>query len=46
MNLKQIYFEVQRASGRESDLAPINKIGGGLIITPEEIASKVKEVSS
>ncbi len=48
MNLKQIYFEVQRASGqgRARDLVPINKIGGGLIITPEEIASKVKEVSS
>lgn len=43
MNLKQIYYEVQRVSNGKADIIPLNKIGGGELITPEELLKTVKE---
>jgi 2-oxoglutarate ferredoxin oxidoreductase subunit alpha len=37
MNLRQIFFEVQRVANGEAEVVPVNKIGGGEMITPEEI---------
>jgi 2-oxoglutarate ferredoxin oxidoreductase subunit alpha len=43
MNLKQIYYEVQRASNGRTKVIPINKIGGGELVTPEELLKTIKE---
>jgi 2-oxoglutarate ferredoxin oxidoreductase subunit alpha len=43
MNLRQLYYEVQRVSGGSSEIIPLNKIGGGELITPEELTAKVME---
>jgi len=43
MNLKQIFYEVQRASNGKADVIPLNKIGGGELITQEEMLKKIKE---
>lgn len=43
MNLRQIFYEVQRASCGKADVVSLNKIGGGELITPEELLKKVKE---
>jgi 2-oxoglutarate ferredoxin oxidoreductase subunit alpha len=37
LNLKQIFFEVDRAVQGKIPVVPINKIGGGELITPEEL---------
>lgn len=37
MNLKQIFFEVERVVNGATEVIPINKIGGGEMLTPEEI---------
>lgn len=37
MNLRQIFFEVQRVAQGDAEVVPLNKIGGGEMITPEEI---------
>lgn len=42
MNLGQVFFEVQRAVGGATEVVPINKIGGGEMLTPEELYSEVK----
>jgi hypothetical protein len=40
MNLGQIFYEVKRiACSRE--VVPLNKIGGGEMITPEEILAEI-----
>jgi 2-oxoglutarate ferredoxin oxidoreductase subunit alpha len=44
MNLKQLYHEVQRASQGETHVSPLNKIGGGELITPEELITKIVQV--
>jgi 2-oxoglutarate ferredoxin oxidoreductase subunit alpha len=44
MNLKQLYHEVQRASNGETRVSPLNKIGGGELITPEELVTKIVQV--
>ena len=41
MNLKQLYYEVKRAAEGTAPVFPINKIGGGEMITPEEIFSEI-----
>lgn len=41
MNLKQIYYEVQRIVGCKVNVFPLNKIGGGEMITPEEIMAEI-----
>lgn len=44
MNLKQLYYEVQRVAGCEAKVVSLNKIGGGEMITPEEILAKIRRV--
>ena len=43
MNLKQLYYEVQRVAGDSSEIIALNKIGGGELITPEELTAKIME---
>jgi len=43
MNLRQVFYEVQRAAGGSADIIPLNKIGGGELITPEELFAEIKE---
>jgi 2-oxoglutarate ferredoxin oxidoreductase subunit alpha len=45
MNLKQVFYEVQRVAGGSADVIPLNKIGGGELITPEELTEKILEVA-
>lgn len=42
MNLKQVFYEVQRVVGNSVSVVPINKIGGGEMITPEEIVAEIR----
>jgi len=41
MNLRQIFYEVERAVHGAIPVIPVNKIGGGEMITPEELLAKV-----
>jgi 2-oxoglutarate ferredoxin oxidoreductase subunit alpha len=41
MNLGQIFYEVERAVHGTVPVVPVNKIGGGELITPEELLSQV-----
>jgi len=43
MNLKQIFYEVERAANGLAKIIPLNKIGGGELITPEELLAKIEE---
>jgi 2-oxoglutarate ferredoxin oxidoreductase subunit alpha len=43
MNLKQIFYEVQRVANGSAEVIPLNKIGGGELITPEELSEKIQE---
>jgi 2-oxoglutarate ferredoxin oxidoreductase subunit alpha len=43
MNLRQIFYEVQRAVNGSAEVIPLNKIGGGELITPEELLEKIQE---
>ena len=43
MNLKQLLYEVQRVTNGSTDVVPLNKIGGGELITPEELTAKIME---
>jgi 2-oxoglutarate ferredoxin oxidoreductase subunit alpha len=43
MNLKQLYYEVERAANGHSQITSINKIGGGELITPEQLLTKITE---
>ncbi|UCE96058.1 MAG: 2-oxoacid:acceptor oxidoreductase subunit alpha [Candidatus Bathyarchaeota archaeon] len=42
MNLQQIFFEVQRAVNGNAEVIPINKIGGGQLLTPEELMFDIR----
>jgi len=44
MNLRQIFYEVERAASGLAKIIPLNKIGGGELITPEELLVKVEEM--
>ncbi|MEM4703478.1 MAG: 2-oxoacid:acceptor oxidoreductase subunit alpha [Candidatus Bathyarchaeia archaeon] len=44
MNLKQIFYEVERAARGKAKVVPLNKIGGGELITPEELQDKIAGV--
>jgi 2-oxoglutarate ferredoxin oxidoreductase subunit alpha len=44
MNLKQIFYEVERVACGQAQIIPFNKIGGGELITPEELLTKIFEV--
>jgi 2-oxoglutarate ferredoxin oxidoreductase subunit alpha len=41
MNLKQLFYEVERAVEGNVPVFPINKIGGGEMITPDELLSEI-----
>ena len=41
MNLGQIFYEVERAVHGTVPVVPVNKIGGGEMITPEELLAKI-----
>jgi 2-oxoglutarate ferredoxin oxidoreductase subunit alpha len=41
MNLQQIFFEVERAVHGRVPVVPVNKVGGGEMITPEELVRHV-----
>ncbi|MFQ5758802.1 MAG: 2-oxoacid:acceptor oxidoreductase subunit alpha [Candidatus Bathyarchaeia archaeon] len=41
MNLKQLFYEVKRAVEGAVPVFPINKIGGGEMITPEELLDEI-----
>jgi 2-oxoglutarate ferredoxin oxidoreductase subunit alpha len=43
MNLRQIFYEVQRVAGDTVPIIPVNKIGGGEMITPEELLAKIEK---
>jgi len=43
MNLKQTFYEVERIAKCSAEIIPLNKIGGGELITPEEIFEKISE---
>jgi len=43
MNLKQVFYEVQRVANESTKVVPFNKIGGGELITPEELLEKIRE---
>ena len=45
MNLQQVFFEVKRVAEGAAQVVPLNKIGGGEMITPEEILAKIKEAA-
>jgi len=45
MNLKQIFYEVERVANGSTQIIPLNKIGGGELITPEELLAKIHEVA-
>ena len=44
MNLKQVYFEVLRAVGGRAHVVGLNRVGGGVMISPEEILSALTEI--
>ncbi len=44
LNLGQIACEVERAACGEAKVYPLNKIGGGELITPQELFAKILEV--
>jgi len=44
MNLKQVYFEVLRAVESRARVVGLNKVGGGVMISPEEILSALTEI--
>ena len=41
MNLGQICYEVERVANGLAEVIPLNKIGGGELITPEELLAKI-----
>jgi len=43
MNLGQLYHEVKRATKGHARVEPMNKIGGGEMITPEELLTKITD---
>ena len=43
MNLRQIFYEAQRVVGDVVPVVPVNKIGGGEMITPEELLAEIKK---
>lgn len=41
LNLGQIYYEVERTANGLAKITPLNKIGGGELITPEELLAEI-----
>jgi 2-oxoglutarate ferredoxin oxidoreductase subunit alpha len=44
MNLRQVFYEVERAARGSAEIIPLNKIGGGELITPEELTAKIQSL--
>jgi len=44
MNLRQMFYEVERVVNGSAEVVPLNKIGGGELITPEELFAEILEV--
>jgi len=43
MNLRQIFYEVERVANDSVQVVSLNKIGGGELIAPEELLTKILE---
>jgi len=43
MNLRQLFYEVQRVAEGSAEVVPLNKIGGGELTTPEELFEEIQE---
>jgi len=41
MNLRELFYEVERAVHGAAPVIPVNKIGGGEMITPEELTAEI-----
>lgn len=41
MNLKQVFYEVERVACGKAEIVAVNKIGGGEMITPEELLEEI-----
>lgn len=41
MNLKEVFYEVERAAHGAAPVVPVNKVGGGEMITPEELTAEI-----
>jgi len=41
MNLKEMFYEVERAAHGAAPVVSINKVGGGEMITPEELTAEI-----
>jgi 2-oxoglutarate ferredoxin oxidoreductase subunit alpha len=43
MNLRQVFYEVQRVVRDKVEVVPLNKIGAGEMITPEELLAEIQK---
>jgi len=41
MNLKEVFYEVERAAHGAAPVVSVNKVGGGEMITPEELTAEI-----
>jgi len=41
MNLKEVFYEVERAAHGAAKVVPVNKVGGGEMIMPEELTAEI-----
>jgi len=41
MNLKEVFYEVERTAQGAAPVVPVNKVGGGEMITPEELTAEI-----
>jgi len=41
MNLREVFYEVERAAHGAAPVVPVNKVGGGEMITPEELTAEI-----
>jgi 2-oxoglutarate ferredoxin oxidoreductase subunit alpha len=41
LNMRELFYEVERAARRGAPVVSVNKVGGGEMITPEELLSEV-----
>jgi 2-oxoglutarate ferredoxin oxidoreductase subunit alpha len=46
MNLQQLFFEVKRSVGGLAEVMPLNKVGGGEMLSPEELLACVARKGS
>jgi 2-oxoglutarate ferredoxin oxidoreductase subunit alpha len=44
LNTQQLFFEVQRVVNGDTEITPMNKIGGGEMFTPEELLTEVERI--